>query len=71
MTWKGPDTSTGYYVVRLQSVELHFLHILLVFRELPNMCIFLFIKVGIIPWLVLTSRVSKFLCKMLPEDLFV
>ncbi|KAF3324873.1 Tail-anchored protein insertion receptor WRB [Carex littledalei] len=27
--------------------------------------------VGIIPWLVLTSRVSKFLCKMLPEDLFV
>ncbi|KAJ3690876.1 hypothetical protein LUZ61_020040 [Rhynchospora tenuis] len=29
------------------------------------------VAVGIIPWLVLTSRVSKFLCKMLPEDLFV
>ncbi|KAJ3692878.1 hypothetical protein LUZ60_011973 [Juncus effusus] len=29
------------------------------------------ITVGIIPWLVLTSRVSKFLCQKLPDDLFI
>jgi membrane protein CcdC involved in cytochrome C biogenesis len=50
--------------------SITFLHKSLVFNKLPYMY-FLFMQVGIIPWLVLTSRVSKFLCKMLPEDLFV